>query len=168
MKASGNIIVADTGPLIALARLNLLSCLPMLFRRIWITETVRAECSARPEKMECGAIKAAIDNGILEVCPSFPERTAWNIGTGESSAITAALELDAGVLIDDRAGRKVALRMGLPVIGVMGVLVLAKRLGHIPAIHPLTTALVDSGYYLSQRVVEDALRLADELGPQDS
>jgi len=82
---------------------------------------------------------------------------------GESSVIAAALELDAGVLIDDRAGRKFALRMGLPVIGVMGVLVLAKRSGQVPAIYPLTSALVDSGYYLSQSVVEDALRLAGEF-----
>jgi len=163
LKISAKTIVVDTGPLIALARLNLLPCLPALFSRVWITEIVRAECSARPEKGECVAISVAIDKGILEVCPLFPENTAWNIDMGESSVIAAALELDAGVLIDDRAGRKFALRMGLSVIGVMGVLVLAKRSGQVPAIYPLTSALVDSGYYLSQNLVEDALRLAGEF-----
>lgn len=159
----GKAIVADTGPLIALARLDLLSCLPALFRRIWITETVRAECSAQPGKAESGIIHAAIEKGILEVCPHFPEYTAWNIDAGESSVIVAARELDTGVLLDDRAGRKLALRLGLPTIGVLGVLVLAKRSGQITAIQPLTMTLVDSGYYLSQSVVEDALRIADEL-----
>lgn len=162
MTASGKVIVADTGPLIALARLNLLSCLPALFSRVWITETVRAECLARPGKAECGAINAAVDQGILAVCPRFPDSTAWNIDAGESSVVTAALKLGAGVLIDDRAGRRAASRMGLPVIGVMGVLILAKRQGQIPAVRPLALALVDSGYYLSQSVLEDALRLAGE------
>ena len=137
-----------------------------MFRSVWTTEIVKAECSARPEKAECIAINTAIDKGVLEICPLYPEQNAWNIDLGESSVISAALELDAGVLIDDRAGRKVAIRMGLPVIGVMGVLILAKRSGQIPAIYPLTVALVESGYYLSQSVIKEALRIAGELVPE--
>jgi predicted nucleic acid-binding protein len=64
--------------------------------------------------------------------------------------------------MDDRAGRRVAVGLGIPVIGVLGVLILAKRAGAIPQIRPLVEGLIKSGYYLSGTVIDDALRLAGE------
>ena len=42
------IVVADAGPLIALGRIDALQLLPRLFARVEVTETVVAECLARP------------------------------------------------------------------------------------------------------------------------
>ena len=156
------VVVADAGPLIALARLDALPWLPLLFSHAWVTETVLAECLAGIDAVECGRIRAAVDRGQLEVRTPPPSDLGWTVDAGEASAIAAALELGAGVLMDDRAGRRLATRLGLPVIGVLGVLVLAKRAGLVAEIRPLVITLVNSGYFLSSGVIEQALRLAGE------
>jgi len=162
---SVEVVIADTSPLIALARLEALPLLAALFARVWVTETVLAECLAGIDRSECASIRAAVDAGQLSVCQAPAAHPSWGVDDGEASAIAAALELGAGVVMDDRAGRQAALRLGLPVIGALGVLVLAKRSGLVPEVRPLVAALVDSGYYLAESVIKDALRLAGESSP---
>jgi predicted nucleic acid-binding protein len=166
LRPSIDIVVADAGPLIALARLEMLPLLPALFSRAWVTETVLAECLAGTDRSEGAVIRAAVVAGHLTVRPVSAALPAWSIDAGEASAIAAALELGAGVVMDDRAGRRLASRLGVPVIGALGVLVLAKRAGLIAEIRPLAESLVDSGYYLAGSVIENALRLAGELPPE--
>jgi len=154
---SVEVVVADAGPLIALARLDVLPLLPALFSRAWVTETVLAECCADSARPECAAIRDAIAAGQLGVRPDPTGHPAWTVDPGEASAIAAALELSAGVVMDDRAGR-----LGLPVVGTLGVLVLAKRAGLVAEIRPWVATLVASGYYLADGVIEDALRWVGE------
>lgn len=162
MQPSVEVVVADAGPLIALARLDALSLLAALFTKVWVTETVLAECMAGSERSESKAIHDAIAVGHLQVRPVSGVQPAWGVDAGEASAIAAALELGAGVIMDDRAGRRLAARMGLPVIGALGVLLLAKRAGRVAEIRPLVQVLTDSGYYLTGAIVEQALTLAGE------
>ena len=165
MKPSVEIIVADAGPLIALARLDSLSVLSACFTRVVVTETVLAECQARPDRPEGMVIAAALDAGWLALVSDTANDSDWGLDAGEAMTISAALKQRAGILMDDRAGRQVAHRLGIPVIpviGVLGVLVLAKRKGLLPTIHQPIQRLVASGYYLAGRVIDDALRLAGE------
>lgn len=158
MKPSVEIVVADASPLIALARLDALHLLPALFSRAWMTETVLAECCAGSVRRECTAIRTAIGAGQLGVRPT-PAHPAWTVDPGEASAIAAALELSAGIVMDDRAGRRLAGHLGLPVVGTLGIRVLAKRARLLSEIGPSVAALAASGYYLADRVIESALRL---------
>ena len=48
------------------------------------------------------------------------------------------------ILLDDDPARKLAVQLGLPVIGTAGVLVLAKERQLIPAVRPCLDALIDS------------------------
>ena len=148
--------------MIALARLDALPLLAALFTKVWVTETVLAECMAGGERSESRNIREALALGHLQARPVPDVAPAWAVDVGEASAIAAALELGGGVVMDDRAGRRFAARMGLPVIGALGVLVLAKRAGRVAEIRPLVQALTDSGYYLAGSVVEKALELAGE------
>ena len=83
---------------------------------------------------------------------------------GESEALALALEIRADlILIDEAAGRAMAKRMGVPFIGVFGVLLEAKRSGLIGAVLPLLDRLQnDHGFYLSAPVRDEVLRLAGE------
>lgn len=156
------LVVADAGPLIALARLGALPLLPELFSQALVTPQVLAECEARPDRDEGAALRAAIAAGHLTLrAPRFAA-PAWGVDAGESSAMALALEAAAGVLMDDRAGRVVAGHLGLDVIGTAGLLVLAKRRGRIATIRSHLEFLVDSGYFLGPMVVAEALRLAGE------
>jgi len=157
-----DIVIADAGALIALSRVLSLALLADGFGQIRLTQTVLAECLARDDRPEGHAIRLAVDAGWLAVQADVPCVPDWNVGAGEASAIAAALALRAGVLIDDRAGRRLAKSLGLPVIGVLGMLVKAKRLGKVPRLRPLAEQLVASGYYLSLPVIEEALQMVGE------
>jgi hypothetical protein len=159
---STDLLVADTGPLIALSRVIALSVLPDIFGQVWLTQTVLDECTARPDRPEGAAILAAVKEGSLQIRPDTHCDCDWDLDPGEASAIAAALALQARVLIDDRAGRRVAVDLGLRVIGALGVLVRAKQLGKLERIRPLAEHLLATGYFLSDKIIEQALKAVDE------
>lgn len=65
------------------------------------------------------------------------------IDQGESEAIVLALEAGADiVLLDDRDARHIAKRFGIPVMGTLGILALAKERGLIPEIKPVLKELI--------------------------
>lgn len=162
MPTSNRLVVADTGPLIALARLELLELLPALFQQVYLTPTVLSECEAKPDCGEGVRIRLAVDAGRLELLAPREALPRWGIDPAETSAIALALEQGAGVLMDDKAGRSVAMQLGVKVIGTAGVLVLAKRRGRLAGVRTHLDALIASGYFLGANVVAEALRMAEE------
>jgi hypothetical protein len=159
---SVKVVVADTGPLLALARINGLEWLPALFGEVLVPTAVLTECLARPDRPEEVPIRAAVDARWLTAMPDPPADAGWGLGAGESSAIRIALARSAGLLADDRAARRVASRLAIPVIGVLGVLLLARRQGMLATLRPRIEQLVASGYFLSDAVINEALRRAGE------
>lgn len=159
---SGKVVVADAGPLIGLSRVGGLRLLPVLFADILVTETVLNECLARPDRPEAAEIEGALDAGWMSRHAEAANAADWGLGLGETSALALAIELTAGALVDDRAARRVATRLRIPVIGLLGVLILAKRAGAVETIRPLVDTLVESGYFLSSRLIEDTLMRVGE------
>jgi predicted nucleic acid-binding protein len=83
--------------------------------------------------------------------------------SGEREAIGLALQTDAEwVVLDDEAARRLALSLGLPVTGTLGVLILAKRAGILPAVHPLLEALIAADFRIDARLRGWVLRNAGE------
>lgn len=157
------IVIADAGPLIAFARLHQLGLLPQLFDRVFVTNIVFAECAGREDFPESALVREAVSRKQLELCaaPDF-SAFAQKIDAGEASAIAVAIDYGCGVLMDDKAGRKMAANAGVPVIGTVGVLVLAKRKGLIPLVMPLLEELAASGYFLSEEIIAAALAASGE------
>lgn len=156
------IVVADAGPLIALGRVDSLALLPALFAEVQVTETVLAECLARPDLVDAKRVAAALSAGWLMPCPDVLPAAGGRLDPGESSAIARALEIGAGLLLDDRAAVVYARGLGLKVIGTLGILVLAKRQGKLVRVAPLIEQLRASGHYLSESVIAAALTTAGE------
>ena len=155
------VVVSDAGPLIALGRLDKLAILVGVFREVQVPREVLAECVRRPELPDAQAIEAAVANGFLVQCEATPIRMD-GLGAGESAAIGRALAIGAALMADDLAARHHATRLGLTVIGTLGVLVRAKRLQLLPAVRPLIDQLRATGHYLGQSTIADALRAAGE------
>lgn len=156
------VVIADAGPLIALGRLDRLDLLPRLFTEVQVTATVVMECLARPGLPDAVRIAAALDAGHLCKCPDPDLDAEVRLDPGESSAIARALEIGAGLVMDDRAGVAHARAQGLRVIGTLGILVLAKQKSLIPQVRPLLERLRDDGHYLGDAAILTALALAGE------
>jgi predicted nucleic acid-binding protein len=62
------------------------------------------------------------------------------------------------VLLDDLQGRRLAMRWGLPVLGVGGLLLLAKEKGAVENVEPWITKLRGQGYRLSKALVLELMR----------
>ena len=113
--------------------------------------------------MKSALIQEAVSKKQLELCAS-PDFSGFSqkIDAGEASAIAVAIDFGCGVLMDDKAGRIMAMNAGVPVIGTVGVLVLAKRNGLVPLAKPLLEKLAASGYFLSAEIIAAALIAAGE------
>ena len=83
---------------------------------------------------------------------------------GEAAAIALAVERQADmVLIDERRARAVAIRLGLNVVGVLGVLVEAKHKALIPQLKPILDALITrAGFWVSIQLYERILQTVGE------
>ena len=85
-----------------------------------------------------------------------------------ASAIVSATSCANGtatqhLLIDEKAGRHAAKRMGVSVLGVLGLLLDAKSSGLVTSVSPHVGALrAQAGFYLTDRVIQATLREAGE------
>ncbi len=152
--------VADTSPLLALARLDLLHLLPRLFERTSIPPAVLFEATERrPDAPGADAVRRAVTEGLLHVAEpggatsqlSLPE---W-LGPGEREAILLALEVRADwIILDDRGARRYASDLGPAVIGTVRVLEVARDAGLLPRVLPLLEQLRASGFRLGDDLIE--------------
>lgn len=69
---------------------------------------------------------------------------------------------NAGPLLDDALARRKAERIGLPVIGTLGVLVIAKQAGMIAAVKVALDELRRTDFRASERVYAEILAKANE------
>jgi uncharacterized protein len=83
---------------------------------------------------------------------------------GEAESLALASEIGADlVLLDEREARGVARSMGLTVLGTVGILLWAKRMGRVASLRKELDALQDKGAFrLSASLVERLLREAGE------
>jgi uncharacterized protein len=64
--------------------------------------------------------------------------------------------------MDERAGRKLAQTLGLPTIGTIGILLLAKEERIVNEITPLVDNLIDQGTWISPAFYQQVLQMAGE------
>ncbi len=76
------------------------------------------------------------------------------LDAGEAEAIALFSEEPVeAILLDEKNARRVARRMGLPVLGTVGILIWAKQTGLIPTLKEQLDALQTQGQFrLSQRI----------------
>ena len=87
-----------------------------------------------------------------------------SFGRGEAEVLILAREKRADtILIDERKARKAARRAGFTVIGILGILLMAKKKGLVPSVKPLIEELCNQGFRLSERVIAKVLKETGEL-----
>ena len=159
-----SIIVSDTSPIRALEHLGLLRLIETHYGQVFIPPNVADEL--RHSRAGLKSIDVAQFPMFQIVAPKpMPQLSApWELDPGESEAITLALELDADyLLIDEAAGREVAARMGLSIVGTLGILIRAKEAGDIGAVMPLIECLErELRFFVSPRLRRVVLTMTNE------
>ncbi len=162
------LVVSDASPLIVIAKSGLIPVLTRLVEEIIIPGTVYAECTVDIALPGAQAVRTAVEDGQINVRPDIartddvPGDGLAGLGAGERAAIRMAMALDCPVLMDERLGRQMAKRKGIPVIGSAGLLLVARKRDLIPAVAPILEQWRQSGYFLSTAVVRAILERAGE------
>ena len=160
-------VVADTGPLIALARVGRLELLQQRYGRVVVPPTVHAELALDSDRPGARVLSDAFNAGWLTVGSvtnaGLVRELARLLDPGEAEAIALAEQEAARfLLVDDARGRRIARSYDIAVVGVAGVLLAAKSRGEISAVGPILEALSNTGYRLSHRLIAAVLARADE------
>lgn len=145
-------VVADSTCLIGLERIGRLDLLPELFESIFVPPEVQNEFGISLTWLK---IETPSDEALVTTLKML-------VDDGEAEALALAKELGLRIILDDRQARAVGNRLNIPVIGTVGILVQAKDAGVIPFIKPLLEDLESNGFYLSEALKDEALRLVGE------
>jgi uncharacterized protein len=151
------IVVSDTSPITALLTVGELDLIFKLFGDVIIPVSVYTELLQTHSQLPPSLRIQAVSD--LTSAAEFRKL----VDPGEAEAIQLAKELHADrLLIDDAKGRKLAAREGLAIIGLLGI-VLAKSRRLVPSARVLLTRLRDKAdVYLSEELVEAALKSVQE------
>ena len=159
-------VVSDTSPLTNLAAIGRLDLLPRLFHSVLIPDAVAKELTACPTEVP-GFVDLAANEWLVVKAvaqPSVATALSLDLDVGEAETIALAVELGADVvLMDERRGRRLAERLGLRALGLLGVLVKAKREGVIERVEPLLDALIsEAGFWIGPDLRSRVLREVSE------
>lgn len=156
--------VVNASPLIFLANAGLLEMLKGAGSELVVTQTVVAEITRRgASDPTVQALERSPWLKVIEPPPIPSVIQAWDLGEGESSTLAWAYRHPGTeAILDDLAARRCAAALGIPVKGTLGLVLAAKQRGDIPAARPVLEKLRQSGMYLSDRVVNEALALVGE------
>ncbi len=157
-------LIANAGPLIALARIERLDLLPATYTPILVPEAVYREVTRDPLLPGASEVERAEWLHSVEVADTGAvARMRFWLDRGESEAIVLAQARDMPLAIDERRGRRIATSLGVQVTGTVGILLAGKRLGLVDQVTPLLDRLVHQGVRLSTSLYESARRLAGEM-----
>jgi uncharacterized protein len=157
------IIVSDTSPISNLLQIGEIELLRLTFSRVIIPDAVYREiCEVEANRV--ALIQLDWIERMTVSDTTLRDRLLLTVDPGEADAIALAVELSADyLLIDEAIGRSVARDLGLNITGLLGVLLRAKRDGHITQIKPYLDKLVNEvGFRLSAALIDDALYQAGE------
>ncbi|MCP4545523.1 MAG: DUF3368 domain-containing protein [bacterium] len=166
------VIIADSSPLIALARIEQLNLLQDLGFRVLMPPAVRDEVTVHSRDAP-GASEVRQATWIEVEAPDRPrvEGLGIMVGRGEAEAIALSQGLpdDAVLLLDDARARRLAERLELQRIGTVGLLRRAKKAGLIDEIKPHLEALQENGIYIEQALIDAVLEDVGEVdAPNDN
>lgn len=160
------IVVADTSIILNLCRVQHERLLQQLFQRVLIPSRVALEferlAGTRP-RFTGLALPGWIDV-LPDPAPLPGQIVEANLDAGESAAIALCLNEKAdALLIDEALGRRLAERLGLRAIGILGVLVQSRQRGLVPGVRVVLDQLEnEAGFWVSPNLKAKVLQAVGE------
>ncbi len=159
------IVISDTTPISNFIQIDKLYLLKDIYEKIIIPQEVYNELM---ELEEFGfSMSFLIESDWISI--ETPQNTnliqnlSRDLDLGEVQAIVLAIEkTNSFLLIDEKQGRSEAERLNIPIIGTLGVLLIAKERGMITEIEPSLEKLREIGFWISDNLYNYVLRRANE------
>ena len=155
--------VVNASPLIFLTKVGLLEVLWEPSVPVLVPDVVLAEIGGLD--VDDPAVQAVQQSKWMRVVttPAIPDVVlAWDLDAGESAVLAVALsQTGATVILDDLAARRCARVLNIQSQGTLGLVLVAKQHGLIPAVRPVLGQLREAGMYMSDRLERQIL---DEAG----
>lgn len=158
-------VVSNTSPITNLAAAGQFNLLEDLFGEIFIAAGVWEELNAGERHPGSREVEASVHfhHRAVQAAP-LVTALSRDLDRGEAQTPALAIELEARVvLIDEREGRHAAERLGLRSLGVLGILLLAKRRSLLAEVRSSLDALRQrADFYVSEGLYRQVLIAASE------
>ncbi len=157
------LVISNTSPVMNLAIVGQLELLQKRFNEVIIPEAVVEELKLDTDYSGTDKIRDAISAGWIRVEKvkniQLTQALKRELDNGEAEAIALALQLKVTeILMDEREGRSVAKTMGLKPIGVLGILLQAKKDGVIVSVKEILEKLKnEAGFYITEQLKQEIL-----------
>lgn len=150
-----SIVISDTSSLILLDKIGEIELLNKIYDSIITTPQIATEFGELlPPWVKIQEVKDLKYQEFLET----------QIDKGEASAIALAKEIQGSLLLlDDLKARKLATKLNLKITGTLGVFHKAKQAGIVFKIKPLIDKLLLTNFRISENIVNEILRINDEI-----
>ncbi len=160
------IVVVNSRALIGLARIRELEILQQLYGLIYVSAPVYNEIVVDGKDMP-GAREIRTGEWIQK--KEIKEMTTFQIlqidlDPGEAGTIVVAIELNADLtILDEVAARRMGNHMGLNIIGTIGVLIDAKKLGIIANVKSYMDRLREAEFWISDNLYKEIIQRKGEF-----
>ena len=156
------IVVADSSPLVILAKLGCFRLLNKLSPQLYISAEVHHEVviagAGLPGASEVAKAEWVEVKRFQNPADLLAAQEKYALGVGELSTILLGKELHANaVLLDDYNARKLATAEGLQVRGSLGLLEIFYLRGYLTDLHAVFRQLLAHSY-IDQRLLDRRLR----------
>lgn len=156
-------IICNTTPILSLIKINKLEILQQIYHQITIPLAVYNEIEDGKSKLHYINLKS-LNWIIIEEIEDRESMLNLSLDAGEGEVIQLALERKADlVILDENAGRAKAIQNKLKITGTIGILLKAKELGYINPLRNELDTLINQGIWLSKKLYNTTLELANEL-----
>jgi predicted nucleic acid-binding protein len=156
--------VINASPVILLAKVGLIEHVSKLAKHLVIPEPVATEITT-PSKEDVAVnwLKGRGKQFVRPPAIELPVLSASGIGSGERSVISwAAANPEFTAVLDDYEARLAAQRLGLKVLGTIGVVLRLKQAGLIPDAKTAMLRIRNVGGYFSDALLGEALQRVGE------
>ena len=156
MLINNKVFILDASPIILLGKAGLLKTISPLAESWIVPEGVVAEVEAkRPIEPYLTDLAKNSNVSLSLVEHIHPLIATWDLGQGEAEVLTLAMQRSgAGVVLDDLQARKCATLFQMPLVGSLGLLVMAKRTGHIHAARAGFEKLIKAGLRIDFAILD--------------
>lgn len=159
-------IISNSTPILHLGKVGHLNLLQKCFTKISIPEEVFLEISTFPKSLEAILLHRALAEKWIEMekVPLAPELELFSgLDLGELKAISLALKKKKPLLIDDKAGKQVAILFHVEAHGTLFVILEAYRQKYINRNEAIkiVNRMMRNEFYLASEVYALFLELID-------